>query len=261
MSYQVQLDVFEGPIDLLLSLIGKRRVDIYDVPLAAITDEYLGAVAGMTTVDLETSTGFLVVAAALLELKSARLLPRDSEQDDSQASLLEQRDLLLARLLECATYRAAGGWMGAQLRRGEARHPRFAALPPDLARAVARRPLELREGDLVAVASRLLAPHPSPEIDTSYIPPTVASVRQAIAEVGTRLSTDGDATFVELCSRSLGRAHVVVRFLALLELYKAGAVDLRQAECFGDIVASWTGETDVGEVLELAEEYAVEEEV
>nr|MBA3432040.1 segregation/condensation protein A [Actinomycetota bacterium] len=234
------------------------RVDIYDVPLAAITDEYIGAVADMRSVDLETATGFLVVASALLELKSARLLPRSSE-DESQLALLEQRDLLLARLLECATYRAAGGWMDGQLKRGEARYARALPLPPDLAVSVAKQPLALSVADLTAAAVRALAPRPNPEIDTSYIPLGTASVRDAIAEVGRRLVETGSITLVDLCPPHLRRGDVVVRFLALLELYKAGAVALEQTERFGDIRATWTGDTEVGDVLEVAEEYALEE--
>src|SRR5687767_14461181 len=110
MTYEVKLEVFEGPLDLLLHLITKQRVDIYEVSISTITDEYLRVLKGMGDFDLETATGFLIVAATLLELKSARLLPsvRWSEEDEK---LLEERDLLLARLVECATYRDAGAWL------------------------------------------------------------------------------------------------------------------------------------------------------
>src|ERR687892_741338 len=109
MPHEVKLEVFEGPIDLLLHLITRQRVDIYDVSIATITEEYVAALEQMEGIDLETATGFLVVAATLLELKSARLLPGRSA-DDYDGKLLEERDLLLARLIECATYRRAGQW-------------------------------------------------------------------------------------------------------------------------------------------------------
>src|SRR3990170_8750914 len=110
MAYEVKLEVFEGPIDLLLHLITRQRVDIYDVSISTIPDEYLKAVEQMTQLDLEIATGFLVVAATLLELKSARLLP-SRRMDEAEAQLLEERDLLLARLVECTTFREAGVWV------------------------------------------------------------------------------------------------------------------------------------------------------
>src|SRR5918996_1064690 len=137
MPYEVKLDVFEGPIDLLLHLITKQRVDIYDVSLATMTDEYIQAIAARD-LDLESATGFLVVAATLLELKSGRLLPRTGIED-ADGTLLEERDLLLSRLVETSTYRAAGQWLWQGLEAGAAFHgrtaglePRFQGLAPDL---------------------------------------------------------------------------------------------------------------------------------
>src|SRR5687767_12878133 len=127
MTYEVRLDVFEGPLDLLLHLITRQRVDIYDVSLATITEEYLAAMDAMGDLDLETATGFLVVAATLLELKSARLLPRSGD-DEAASKLLEERDLLLARLVECATFRDAGGWIATSLSAGAAFHGREVSL-------------------------------------------------------------------------------------------------------------------------------------
>src|ERR687895_2362005 len=116
-TYQVKLEVFEGPLDLLLHLITRQRVDIYDVSLSTITEEYLAALAGMDDLDLDSATGFLVIAATLLELKSLRLLP-GRDLDDPDVRLLEERDLLLARLVECATYREAGAWLSGRLAGG-----------------------------------------------------------------------------------------------------------------------------------------------
>src|SRR5688500_12082253 len=131
MPYEVKLQVFEGPLDLLLQLITRQRVDIYEVSIATITDEYVKAIDAMGDLDLETATSFLVVAATLLELKSARLLPSMtwSEDDDK---LLEERDLLLARLVECATYRDAGTWLAAGLAAGAGYHGRAVTLEPEL---------------------------------------------------------------------------------------------------------------------------------
>jgi segregation and condensation protein A len=255
MAYEVKLEVFEGPIDLLLHLITRQRVDIYDVSLATITEEYLGAVKAMDHLDLESATGFLVVAAALLELKSARLLP--AYNSDEAGHLLEERDLLLARLVECATYREAGSWIAGQLAAGARYHARqagleepYAAIGPDILAGVG--PL-----DLAAAGARLLATTPPVVLDISHLAPIRASVRDAIVDVAERLHTR-PATLDELCGPRPQRIDVVVRFLALLELYKAGAIELTQADRWGAIRASWTGDVAPAEVVDAAEEYQVE---
>lgn len=256
MSYEVKLEVFEGPLDLLLHLITRQRVDIYDVSLATITDEYLRAMAAMGELDLETATGFLVVAATLLELKSARLLPQRADADDV-SNLLEERDLLLARLVECATFRDAGAWLAARLQEGARFHgrdvsleERFVALAPDL---LARVELD----HIAAAAAAVFAPKPVVEWDTSHVSPVKASVADAIAEISQTLKSQQRVSFERLCSGSLERIQVVVRFLALLELFKAGAIELEQAGRFGDITAEWTGDVDPDEVLAEADEYTM----
>ncbi|MDQ3752323.1 MAG: segregation/condensation protein A [Actinomycetota bacterium] len=255
MPHEVKLEVFEGPIDLLLNLIGRRRVDIYDVPLAAITDEYMGVLARMGTTDLETSTGFLVVAATLLELKSSRLLPA-RETDEVDTTLLEGRDLLLARLLECATYRASGAWIAAGLEIGAAWHGRTAGLEPQLVDLAPDPLANLGGDDLARAAALALAPTPA-ELDTSFEPPATVSVREAILAVAAELERSGRATLEELCGIRPAPIDVVARFLALLELFKTGAVDLDQKERFGAIEAVWTGEADVTAAVDAAEEYSV----
>jgi segregation and condensation protein A len=257
MPHEVYTDVFQGPIDLLLHLITRQRVDIYEVSLARITEEYLEAMGDLDAPDLESATGFLVVAATLLELKSARLLPRRGDEG-VDARLLEERDLLLARLVECATYREAGAWIRSSLARGDRWHPRPPALEPQFI-GLAPDPLE-RVGidDLAIVAAALLAPKPQPDLDTSHVAPIRVSVRDAIVDIAARLDDDPEATFEQLCGGIQERIEVVVRFLALLELFKAGAVDLEQPERWGDIVVSWTGEVNAEDVAMAAEEYSLQ---
>jgi segregation and condensation protein A len=255
-TYTVSLDVFEGPIDLLLHLITRRRVDIYDVSLAGITDEYLAAMGTAGRLDLESATGFLIVAATLLELKSSRLLPR-REEGDVDSQLLEERDRLLARLVECATYRAAGAWMGAGLARGSAFHPRTAGLEPQFAGLMPDVLVSLELDDLARAAGNALAPKPQLQLDVSHLAPIRVSVRDAILDLSGRLEGGGSRSFAALCGEGRERIEVVVRFLALLELFKAGAVELDQPERFGDIVARWTGEVGAEAVIEEADEYAV----
>jgi segregation and condensation protein A len=259
-TLEVKLDAFEGPIELLLHLITRQRVSIYDVSISTITEEYLAAVDGLEELDLDTATGFLVIAATLLELKSLRLLPERSH-DGVDPTLLEERDALLAKLVEVSTFREAGAWLGSRLSAGEgfvgrsvALEDQFAALEPD--------PLDrLKVTDLASAAGRLLLERPVPQLDISHITPIRASVKEAIGELAEALQRDGAGTFAELCRQAHSRIDVVVRFLALLELFKAGAVELGQAGRFGDITASWTGEVDLGLLLEEVDEYGVPREV
>ncbi len=257
MGYEVKLEVFEGPIDLLLHLITRQRVDIYEVSISTITEEYLKAVGALDDLDLEATTGFLVVAATLLELKSARLLPA-RDVDDEEGGLLEARDMLLARLVELSTFREAGGWLAVELEKGAvffARsaglEPRFVGLAPDLlARVTSER--------LAAAAALVLAPKPQPVLDTSHVTPITASVKEAISDIASALQLAGPVAFSDLCAARMERIDVVVRFLALLELFKAGAVELSQDDRFGEIKASWTNEVAAQDVVEDAEEYTVD---
>jgi segregation and condensation protein A len=256
LGYEVKLDVFEGPVDLLLQLITKQRVDIYDVSIATITEEYQEAVAERRDLDLEAATGFLVVAATLLELKSVRLLP-SPRLDEADVQLLEERDLLLARLVEVSTYREAGAWIAVGLHRGRqifARsvvlEPRFAGLAPDPLATVG-------PGDVARAGARAFAPRPGLALDTSHITPITASVKDAILDVARAFLTVRTISFESLCRGLTNRIDIVVRFLALLELSKAGALELSQAERFGEITAIWTGEVEADEVAREAEEYSL----
>ena len=258
MAYEVKLEVFEGPIDLLLHLITRQRVDIYEVSLAQITEEYLAAISDLDEADLETATAFLVVAATLLELKSARLLPGRAG-DEEETHLLEERDLLLARLVECSTFREAGAWIARGLEAGAGLHGRAAGLEERFVELAPKVVLKTTPERLVALAAAALAPRPVPEVDVSHVAPIRATVRDAILEVAALLrGRDAPAAFRELCSGASYRIDVVVRFLALLELFKAGAVDLVQVERFGDIRATWTGDAEAEDVLAEADEYVID---
>lgn len=255
MTYEVRLDVFEGPIDLLLNLITRQRVDIYEISISTITEEYIGALDQMESLDLELTTGFLVVAATLLELKSARLLPGRS-LDDVDAQLLEERDLLLARLVECSTYRSAGEEIAVGLAAGAGFYPRLVSLEPRFADIVPDLLARVSLMDLGRAAARMLAPKPQVVLDTSHVAPIRVSVRDALHELRAELEDGREKSFVELCRGHTDRIEIVVRFLALLEMFKAGAVELGQADRFGDITAAWTGEGE-SELLELVDEYSV----
>ena len=257
MVHEVKTDVFEGPIDLLLQLITRQRVDIYEVSLSAITEEYLKVLDSLDDLDLEAATGFLVVAATLLELKSARLLPSASIEE-ADPRLLEERDLLLAKLVELSTFREAGAWLSSELAAGEGFIGRIVGLEPHLMQLVPD-PLDGLTGDhLARAAARALAPKPVVELDTSHVTPSTESVRDAIEELGRSLQTQKRAAFRDLCGPGRTRLQVIVRFLALLELFKAGAVDLIQGDRFGEIEASWTGDVEADVVIDEVDEYSAD---
>jgi segregation and condensation protein A len=256
MAYEVRLEVFEGPIDLLLHLITRQRVDIYEVSISTITEEYLDAVGELEGLDLESATGFLVVAATLLELKSARLLPAQSLED--AGGLLEERDMLLARLVELSTLREAGASIAVGLEKGAVYFARTAGLEPQFVRLAPDLLAKVSLDDLAAAAALALAPKPQVVLDTSHVSPITASVKDAISDISAALQVGGPVAFADLCAATHQRIEVVVRFLALLELFKAGAIELSQDDLFGEIRALWTDEVAAEEVLEEAEEYTID---
>lgn len=241
MPYQVRTQVFEGPFDLLLHLISKRELDIYDVSLAAITEEYLEHLKEMQELDLEVATEFLVVAATLIEMKASRLLPGPPRDDDEID--VSDRDLLIARLLEYRAYKEAAAKLSTMLAENAGFLPRtagageeFAKLAPDLmARVSPER--------FAAIAAKVLAPKPAIHVDTSHITPIRVSVAEAIAAVRAELRKRKTATFHELSRGIPDRLNRIVRFLAVLELVKRGEADASQKGSFGPIDVRWLGET------------------
>lgn len=239
-SYHVSIGAFQGPFDLLLHLIARHKVDIYDVPLAAITDDYLAVLRQMDVLDLEVTTEFLVVAATLIELKAARLLPGE-DHDGLEDLALEARDLLYARLLDYRIFKEAAGWLRERLRAHAGYHPRdvpleprFAGLRPDVA-------LPVDAAGLAAIAHRVLTAPPEPGVDLSHLQPLRMSVREAAGMVLEEMRrATGPVTFAELTAGCRHRSEVVVHFLALLELYKHSHIDLHQPATFGTLTVTWT---------------------
>jgi segregation and condensation protein A len=189
-----------------------------------------------------------------LELKSARLLPgRTDDVGDTQ--MLEERDLLLARLVECATYREAGDWFRAQMAAGGGFFGRVAGMEPEFADLVPDVLADVRPEDLARAAAGVLSPRARAELDTSHVAPITASVRDAVVELSAALEDARPRSFRRLCGGVQERIELVVRFLALLELFKAGAIELEQTDPRADIFVCWTGAATVTEVLEGADEY------
>jgi segregation and condensation protein A len=245
-TFQVRTEQFEGPFDLLLHLILKEDVDIYEIHLAEIVDAFLGHVAEMEACDLEVSTEFLLIAATLVELKCRRLLPTDDGFDlDEELGLWEERDMLLARLLECKTFKDAAKVLSDMRAHAVLSVPRqvgleeqFLALSPDpLAGMTADK---LRRAFLRAMSEK---PKP-PELTLHHVSVVRASVTEAIEEFVDRLPSSGPVTFRSLTEGIEERLEVVVRFLAVLELFKQGLVDLDQSASFGDLTVSWIGDDE-----------------
>jgi segregation and condensation protein A len=241
--YTVSTPVFEGPFDLLLHLINREQVDLWEVSLADIVDSYVSTLEEMrAALDLEVATEFLLIAAVLLELKARRLLPgSDDVEPEEELALWEERDLLLARLLECKTFKDAAGAMQRLIDAASGSWPRvtgpderFAGLAPDLLEGVTAE--RLREQMLA-----LLAPRPATQVLLDHVAPVRISVRDAVDELLVELPRAGRVSFSELTHRLAGRLEVIVRFLALLEMYKQGLVDLHQGDTFGQIQVAWIG--------------------
>ncbi len=252
MSFQVQVEAFEGPFDLLLHLILKEDVDLYEIRLSEIVDAYLAELSNRKECDLEVATEFLLIAATLIELKCRRLLPHDDSIDlDEELGLWEERDLLLARLLECKTFKDAAQVLEAMIETAGLSVPRrsgledqFLDLSPD--------PLAGMTGDKLRSAFlRAVTAKPKPELSLAHVTPVKANVSDAIAEFLELLPTSGPRSFRSLTQGLTERVEVVVRFLAVLELFKQGLVELEQVRSFGELTVSWIGSAE-GRELALA---------
>jgi segregation and condensation protein A len=241
MTYSVRLDAFEGPLDLLLHLVSRERVDVAEISISAITEEFLRSIEGIEELDLDVASGFLVLAATLLELKSLKLLPRRVVVDPEVAALLEERDRLLHRLVEYSTFKAAADALAVRLRSNEGYFVRDASIPEELVPAIPDVMGGVTPAKLAKAAIKVFTPREPAPVDTSHMGSIRISVRDVIRELEGRLRRAGVASFRELCGGTEERIEVVVRFLALLELYREGKVELRQAETFGDIVVSVAG--------------------
>jgi len=241
-SYHVSVAAFTGPFDLLLHLIARHKVDIYEVSLSQITDDYLAvlremqrpspATEGQGQLDLEVATEFLVVAATLVELKAARLLPGEDDPELDELAL-EARDLLYARLLDYRTFKDAAAFLADGLAASAgyvARDVRLEQRYTDLVPPVR---LGVDAQQIAALAARVLAERPAPSVDTSHLQPVRMTVREAAGMVMTELErAGGRATFREVTAGCRHRVEVIVCFLALLELYKLDLIDLEQASSF-----------------------------
>jgi len=245
-GFEVRLDNFEGPFDLLLSLISKHKLDITEVALSRVTDEFIAHVkAAGPEWDLEQTSSFLLVAATLLDLKAARLLPQGDVEDEEDLALLEARDLLFARLLQYRAFKQVAGVLAERLAGESRRHPRSVGLEERFANLLPEVLIGIGLDQFAALAAKALEPKPVAELSLAHLHATRVSVREQAAIVVERLRRQGAMTFRALCGDSPDTLTTVARFLSLLELFREGAVGFDQVTPLGELTIRWTGEDDV----------------
>ncbi|MET7763400.1 segregation/condensation protein A [Streptomyces sp. NPDC005393] len=241
--FTVRLDNFEGPFDLLLQLISKHKLDVTEVALSKVTDEFMTYIRAMgPDWDLDQTTEFLVVAATLLDLKAARLLPAAEVEDEADLALLEARDLLFARLLQYRAYKRIADIFNDRLIAEAARHPRTVGLEPHHADLLPDVVISIGAEGFAKLAVKAMQPKPKPQVYVDHIHAPLVSVREQAEVVVARLRELGEASFRTLTEDAPDLLTVVARFLALLELYRERAVLLDQPEALGSLMVRWTGE-------------------
>ena len=249
-AFRVHLDNFEGPFDLLLGLIAKHKLDVTEVSLSRVTDEFIAHIRAMgADWDLDLASEFLVVAATLLDLKAARLLPVAELEDEEDLALLEARDLLFARLLQYRAYKRiatlfAERWAAEQLRR-----PRTAGLEPHHAALLPEVVISISPEGFARLAAKAMEPRPKPVVYIEHIHSSRVSVREQAALVVERLRALGEATFRTLTEDAPDVLTVVARFLALLELYRERVLLFDQPEALGELLVRWIGADGAGIVV------------
>jgi segregation and condensation protein A len=253
-GFAVRLDNFEGPFDLLLQLISRHQMDIGDVALSRVTDDFIAHLKSLGSEwELDATTSFLVIASTLLDLKVVRLLPSAELEDEADLALLEARDLLFARLMQYRAFKQAAARMAARMEAESARVPRavtlddrFASLLPDVL-------ISLGPEEFARLAARALTPREQPVLALDHLHAPHVSVRDEAATIVERLRRVRSATFRSLTADSPDTLTTVGRFLALLELFREGAVAFEQVTPLGELSVRWTG-TDEGDI-DVVDEY------
>lgn len=256
-SFEVHLDVFSGPFELLLGLIAKHKLDVTEIALASVTDEFVAhlraAQEAQTDWDLSQASEFVLIAATLLDLKAARLLPSAREDDEEDLALIEARDLLFARLLQYRAFKQVAGELRLRMEGAGRIFPRdvgvedrFASLLPELI-------LTVTPEQLAMIAGRAMIPKPPPTVGVSHLHAPQVSVREQASIVVARLRERGRSSFRDLVADADTTLVIVARFLALLELFRDAVIALDQTEALGEIMVRWTG-PDSGRV-EVSDEF------
>jgi segregation and condensation protein A len=253
-AFQVHLEEFEGPFDLLLSLIAKHKLDVTTLALSKVTDEFIAFINSKgSDWDLDQASEFLLVAATLLDLKAARLLPAAEVEDEEDLALLEARDLLFARLLQYRAYKQVASELAQRFAFGSLRHPRSVPLEPAFKELLPEVLISLSPEQFAALAVRAMTPRQAPTVSIEHIHQISVSIREQANVIAEKLRRLRTATFRTLIADAPDTIHIVARFLALLELFREKAVGFDQLAPFGELTVRWTG-TDEGEI-EVEEEF------
>jgi len=259
-GFRVKVGDFEGPFDLLLNLISKHKLEVTELALHLVTDEFIGYIRAQgSDWDLDEASSFLVVAATLLDLKAARLLPSGEVEDEEDLALLEARDLLFARLLQYRAFKEVAALLAAQMAAAGRQMPRAVGMEPQFAALLPEVLIGLGPEQFAALAARALAPKPEPEVSLAHVHVQRVSVREQAAILIDRLRRQKVATFRRLVADCDSTLQVVARFLALLEMYREAVVSFEQLTPLGDLTIRWTG-TAEGEV-QITDQFDVDRDV
>lgn len=258
-GFSVHLTNFDGPFDLLLQLISRHKMDVTEVALGVVTDDFIAYIRALEGSengwDLDQTTEFLVVAATLLDLKAARLLPSGEVEDEGDLALLEARDLLFARLLQYRAFKAIAAIFSERLVREEKSFARVVALEPHFATLLPEVLIGVGPERFAAIAQRLLAAKVVPTVGIEHIHRPMVSVMEEALRIVDELRVTGRSTFRHLISDAGSTIVVVARFLALLELYREGVVRFEQVIALGELAITWTGSAQ-GEI-EVSDEFDI----
>ena len=250
-GFSVHLTNFDGPFDLLLQLISRHKMDVTDVALSVVTDDFIAYIRTLEGADegwdLDQTTEFLVVAATLLDLKAARLLPSGEVEDEGDLALLEARDLLFARLLQYRAFKEIAAIFVDRIDINTRSFPRTVALEPHFAELLPEVLIGVGAQRFAAIAQRVLSPKVEPTLSIEHIHSPLVSVTEEAVKIVDTLRSAGRASFRTLISDASSTLVVVARFLAILELYKEGVLRFEQVAALGELQVTWVG-TASGEV-------------
>jgi segregation and condensation protein A len=244
-GFHLHLDNFEGPFDLLLQLISRHKLDITEVALSQVTDEFIAHIkAAGSAWDLDQTSQFVVVAATLLDLKAARLIPSGEVEDPEDLALLEARDLLFARLLQYRAFQRVASYIAGTLEAQGRRFPRDVGIEPRFARLLPEVTISISPARFATLATKAMTPKQPSVLSLAHLHAPAVSVREQAGVVVDRLRRQGTMTFRALTNDSSGMLTTVARFLALLELFRDGAVAFQQLTPLGELTVRWTGGDD-----------------
>jgi len=258
-GFSVHLSNFDGPFDLLLQLISRHKMDVTEVSLSMVTDEFISFIRALEASgegwELDQATEFLVVAATLLDLKAARLLPSGDVEDEEDLALLEARDLLFARLLQYRAFKEIAATFNERIASADKSFARVVALDPSLAALLPEVLIGVGAARFAAIAERVLTPKVTPTVAIQHLHTALVSVAEESKMVIEALRHSKTLSFRNLISDADSTLVVVARFLALLDLYRQGVLRFDQVIALGELQISWTGSLE-GEV-EITDEFDI----